>query len=81
MTHALQFARRLVLALVCLAAPGLAGGVVAGRFGKALDASQQGAAAQAKAIYKGRPLTIECWARVNSRQGFQILRQPKRKLF
>ncbi|NQT51146.1 hypothetical protein HQ576_03810, partial [bacterium] len=42
-------------------------------------ATKQTAAAKPLPIYNGRPLTIELWAKVASRHGFQILvaNEPK----
>jgi hypothetical protein len=39
-------------------------------FGQAL---QGGWVAEGKAEYRERPLTVECWAKLNSKQGFNIL--------
>jgi mono/diheme cytochrome c family protein len=44
-----------------------------GRFGKALNARFGHAMAPAKAIYHRPPLTVECWARVYSKAGINIL--------
>ncbi len=59
--------------LCCFSQEKVPAGVVSGRFGKALDARTLSASAPGHSLYKARPLTIECRARVDSRNGFQIL--------
>ncbi len=44
-----------------------------GRFGAALDARQGAAWAARKEVYDKPPLTVECWAKVNSKSGFNVL--------
>ncbi|HEY2893526.1 MAG TPA: LamG-like jellyroll fold domain-containing protein, partial [Pirellulales bacterium] len=44
-----------------------------GRFGAALDPRARAALAEHRPIYDKRPLSIECWARVFSKGGFNIL--------
>jgi putative heme-binding domain-containing protein len=44
-----------------------------GRFGAALDPRQGAAWAERNAIYDSRPLCVECWARLDSKTGFNIL--------
>jgi len=43
------------------------------KFGGALDASKVSARAEADEACSARPLTVECWAKVRSRGGFNIL--------
>lgn len=47
--------------------------LVEGRFGKALDARQGVVATRGRTEFFRAPLTVECWARVDSRAGFNIL--------
>jgi len=47
--------------------------MTAGKFGSALAPSQLGALAQPSPAYNKRPLTVECWAQVFSKTGFNIL--------
>lgn len=44
-----------------------------GRFGAALDPRAGAAWAARKEIYERRPLSVECWAKLNSKTGFNIL--------
>lgn len=44
-----------------------------GRFGKALDGRGGGALAPGRAAYSTPPLTVECWAKVRSKNNFNIL--------
>jgi putative heme-binding domain-containing protein len=44
-----------------------------GRFGAALDPRHGAASAMHKAIYGQRPLSVECWCKLNSKTGFNIL--------
>jgi len=45
-----------------------------GRFGAALDPRPSNAAWAARQLsYEQRPLTVECWAKLNSKSGFNIL--------
>ena len=44
-----------------------------GRFGKALDARAGGAFAPARDAYRTPPLTVECWAKLHSKNNFNIL--------
>ena len=55
------------------------GATAPGRFGNALAPSRTGVLAAARPEYDGRPLTIECWAKVNSKSGFNILVANERK--
>jgi putative heme-binding domain-containing protein len=50
-----------------------------GRFGAALDPRAGAAWAAHKPIYGGRPLTVECWARLASKSGFNVLVASGRK--
>ena len=45
----------------------------AGRFGNALNPQGVSFAAPGKAIYQEPPLTVECWAKLNGRDSFNIL--------
>ena len=45
----------------------------AGRFGNALNPQGVSYAATGKAIYQEPPLTIECWAKLNGKDNFNIL--------
>lgn len=47
--------------------------LVEGRFGRALDARLGGATAKSNAAYRTLPLTVECWAQLNSKANFNIL--------
>lgn len=47
--------------------------LTAGRFGKALDARVGGASAPGRAAYRTPPLTVECWAKLHSKNSFNIL--------
>jgi quinoprotein glucose dehydrogenase len=49
------------------------GSVADGKFGKALDARAGGAFAPARAAYHTPPITVEMWARLFSKTGFNIL--------
>lgn len=53
--------------------------LVAGRFGKALNAAATSATAAHHARYDKPPLSVECWARLNSQAAFNILvaKNPK----
>jgi mono/diheme cytochrome c family protein len=53
--------------------------LVDGRFGKALDARRARAAWPSKRAYHRPPLTVECWARLDGKAGFNVLvaDQPK----
>ncbi|HOX37160.1 MAG TPA: hypothetical protein PL033_04155 [Candidatus Brocadiia bacterium] len=50
-----------------------------GRFGNALAPSPTGLTAQAREEYNRRPLTVECWIRIRSKSGFNIIvaNEPK----
>ncbi|MGE0608088.1 MAG: DUF1553 domain-containing protein, partial [Pirellulales bacterium] len=52
---------------------------VPGKFGQGLDARQDHAAAAWRAEYHQAPWTVECWARLEGKQAFNILvaHQPK----
>ncbi|MFY9341309.1 MAG: ThuA domain-containing protein [Planctomycetota bacterium] len=45
----------------------------AGRFGKALDARMLPASIEGDDRYRKPPLTVECWANLNSKDGFNVL--------
>jgi len=47
--------------------------LVAGRFGKALNATVSSARAEHRPIYAEPPLTVECWAKIRSKNQFNIL--------
>lgn len=47
--------------------------LIAGHFGKALDARVGAGFASARNEYREPPLTVECWAKVDSRKGFNVL--------
>lgn len=47
--------------------------LVEGRFGQALNARATGAFVPAKAAYRTPPLTVECWAKLDSKQSYNIL--------
>lgn len=47
--------------------------LVEGRFGKALDARVSGAFVPASTLLRDPPLTVECWAKLASRESFNIL--------
>jgi type 1 glutamine amidotransferase len=47
--------------------------LVEGKFGKALDASVTPVAFTGDERYRTPPLTVECWARLNSKRGFNVL--------
>jgi mono/diheme cytochrome c family protein len=49
------------------------GALAAGRFGQALDARHAHAVAPSKSAHAAPPLTVECWAKLESRKGFNIL--------
>jgi len=53
--------------------------LVEGRFGKALNARAGGAFAPARADYHRPPITVECWAKLHSKNNFNILvaNEPK----
>src|SRR5436309_1314256 len=58
--------------LLCLfAAPEPA--LVEGKFGKALDAARTPLAFGGDHRYRTPPLTVECWAKLNGRRGFNVL--------
>jgi len=44
-----------------------------GRFGKALDARERGVVHRGQPSYRVRPLTVDCWARLEDKTGFNIL--------
>ena len=44
-----------------------------GRFGKSLDVRPAGVLAAPKQVYGDLPMTIECWAKLKSKSGFNIL--------
>lgn len=44
-----------------------------GRFGKALDARVEGVVHRGQPAWRARPLTIECWAKLEDKTGFNIL--------
>src|SRR5581483_6989364 len=44
-----------------------------GRFGQALDARAGPVAAPGRPVYQNPPLTVECWARLYGKSGFNIL--------
>jgi type 1 glutamine amidotransferase len=44
-----------------------------GKFGKALDARQLPASIEGDDRYRKAPLTIECWTKLNSKTGFNVL--------
>lgn len=62
-----------VFLVLCIRAP--FADVVAGRFGSALRGTrgEPGPSAEPNAVYNGNPLTVECWAKLNSKSGFNIL--------
>jgi hypothetical protein len=47
--------------------------LVAGKFGKALDAKATPTSVPGDDKYRRPPLTVECWAKLNSREGFNVL--------
>lgn len=47
--------------------------LVAGKFGQALDTRRSRATAPAKAIHHTPPLSVECWTKLDSRAGFNVL--------
>jgi hypothetical protein len=47
--------------------------LVDGRFGKALDARRASASADSKAAFRKLPFTVECWAKLDGKTGFNIL--------
>ena len=47
--------------------------LVPGRYGKALNGRAGGALAKGNAVYRTPPLTLECWAKLDDRQSFNIL--------
>src|SRR5262245_52824408 len=47
--------------------------LVEGRFGKALDSKIAYASTRSRAAYHTPPITVECWAKVFSKTGFNIL--------
>ncbi len=49
------------------------GALVEGRFGKALDVTKGRAVAKSKAAYHTPPLTVECWAKLRGKSGFNVL--------
>ena len=44
-----------------------------GRFGAALDPRAAAATAERREIYDRLPISVECWAKVNSKSGFNVL--------
>lgn len=56
-----------------IAAPKSTGRTVEGKFDKGFDARSGVVAASGKAIYQEPPLTVECWARLFGKSGFNIL--------
>jgi mono/diheme cytochrome c family protein/cytochrome c-type biogenesis protein CcmH/NrfF len=44
-----------------------------GRFGNALNAAAGGVFVNAKPVLRNLPLTVECWTKLNNREGFNIL--------
>ncbi|HVW02769.1 MAG TPA: ThuA domain-containing protein, partial [Planctomycetaceae bacterium] len=55
------------------AAPAPAEGPVQGKFGKGWNARKGGLFVDGKPEYREAPLTVECWARLNDRQPYNIL--------
>jgi hypothetical protein len=53
--------------------PPASGALVPGRFGRALDARRARASAPSKPAYATTPLTVECWAKLDGKSGFNIL--------
>ena len=53
--------------------PPVAMNAAEGRFGRALDARREAAVVNANDAYVNGPLTVECWARLAGKQGFNIL--------
>jgi putative heme-binding domain-containing protein len=53
--------------------PGAIKLIPGGRFGAALDPRTRAVLAEHRPIYDKRPLSVECWARVLSKAGFNIL--------
>src|SRR5215471_861019 len=47
--------------------------LVAGKFGKALNAKATPSSVPGDDKYRRPPLTVECWAKLNSREGFNVL--------
>lgn len=47
--------------------------IVPGKFGQALNGRAGGAVAKGDAVYRSPPLTLECWAKLDDRQSFNIL--------
>ncbi|MFO0881071.1 MAG: LamG-like jellyroll fold domain-containing protein [Gemmataceae bacterium] len=47
--------------------------LVEGKFGKALDAATTPLAFGGDQRYRTPPLTVECWARLNGKRGFNVL--------
>jgi type 1 glutamine amidotransferase len=47
--------------------------LVAGKFGKALDARVARGVVPGSKVFREPPLSVECWAKVHSKAGFQIL--------
>jgi type 1 glutamine amidotransferase len=47
--------------------------LVEGRFGKALDARATPVTIDGNPRYRNPPLTVECWAKLNSKTGFNVL--------
>ena len=72
--HFLRFASwGFVFLALCIRSP--FADVVAGRFGSALRGTrgEPGPSAEPNAAYSSNPLTVECWAKLNSKSGFNIL--------
>ena len=69
----------LALGLPAVAAPVPRESLAPGRFGKALDARVSSAEATPRPEYQKPPFTVECWARLFSKDRFNVLVAKNRK--
>lgn len=61
------------LVLLALASAAVADELREGRFGKALDAGQGAAHVEPAPSYAALPLTFECWVRLDSKVGYNVI--------
>jgi type 1 glutamine amidotransferase len=65
--------QRKKVAAVVPASPVPKTALVEGRFGQALNAKVSSVEVASRKAYVGPPLTVECWAKIDSKTGFNIL--------
>ncbi|NUN97432.1 MAG: hypothetical protein HUU16_14815, partial [Candidatus Omnitrophica bacterium] len=69
----MPISRWIACALILSALPAECETVAEGRFGRALDARKGAVQTEGREVFSAPPFTVECWARLFSKIGFNIL--------